>query len=228
MTTAYAEPIQRTWSHPERLDFTGRHVVLTPIDPNSDVKELYEASHGDPERLSVWNYLFNGPFESMEAMGVWLKTLERSTEPIALTVFSSEHCARVGMISIMNIVPEHGRAELGSIWYTPSAQKTRVNTETIYLLLKHLFDDLRYRRVEWKCNNENAESKRAAERLGFQVEGLFRQHIVIKNRSRDTAWFSMIDKDWPAIRSNFEAYLNAQDLSLTELNRRISGNDGPA
>jgi RimJ/RimL family protein N-acetyltransferase len=154
-------------------------------------------------------------------MQLWLQTLERSADPIVLTVFSTEHSARVGMISIMNIVPEHGRAELGSIWYTPSAQKTRINTETIFLLLKYLFDDLHYRRVEWKCNNENLPSKRAAERLGFQYEGIFRQHMVIKDRSRDTAWFAMIDKEWPAVRANFEAYLNAQNLSLTELNKHL-------
>jgi RimJ/RimL family protein N-acetyltransferase len=115
---------------------------------------------------------------------------------------------------------------LGHIWYSPLAQKTMVNTETTFLLLRYLFDELGYRRVEWKCDNANAESKRAARRMGFRPESVFRKHMIVKGKNRDTAWFALIDDDWPAIRANFEAYLSTPGLSLTELNRSLVENNG--
>ena len=151
-------------------------------------------------------------------MQAYLAEREGKAEPLFFTAHSRELGRRIGQISILNIVPEAGRAELGHIWYAPEAQKTKINTECAYLLLRHLFDDLGYRRAEWKCDNANAESKRAALRLGFQYEGLFRQHMVIKGKNRDTAWFAIIDSDWPALRANMERYLADDGVSLTQMN----------
>ena len=123
------------------------------------------------------------------------------------------------MISILRITPAHGVAELGHIWYGLAAQRTPVNTESVFLLLRHLFDDLGYRRVEWKCDAGNARSRAAALRLGFQFEGLFRQHMIVKGRSRDTTWFAMLDTDWPARKANFERWLADEGrTSLSGLN----------
>jgi len=123
------------------------------------------------------------------------------------------------MIAILRLAPEHGCAELGHIWYGLSAQRTAVNTEAVFLLLRHLFDDLRYRRVEWKCDALNVRSRAAALRLGFQFEGVFRQHMVVKGQNRDTAWFAMLDGNWPARKRNFEQWVAAEGgLSLSALN----------
>ena len=125
---------------------------------------------------------------------------------------------RVGMAALLNIVPAHGRVEIGSIWYSPLVQKTRVNTEVTYLFLKTLFREFHYRRVEWKCDNDNLASKQAALRMGFIYEGLFRQHMRVKGKNRDTAWFAILDADWPALEVNFDAYLSGKADSLTRLN----------
>lgn len=119
------------------------------------------------------------------------------------------------MVSLLNIVPTHGRAEIGNIWYSPLAQKTKVNTEVAYLFLKTLFRDFHYRRIEWKCDNENTASKRAATRLGFKFEGLFRQHMLVKGKNRDTAWYAIMDTDWPILEEKFEAYLSGKTNSLS-------------
>jgi RimJ/RimL family protein N-acetyltransferase len=129
------------------------------------------------------------------------------------------------MVSFLNIVPDAYRLELGHIWYSPEAQRTKVNTETVYLMLCETFDRLKYRRVEWKCDALNERSRAAAERLGFKSEGIFRQHMIVKGRNRDTAWFSMLDREWPSIKKNMELWLydnQEQKLSLRELNNEIS------
>ncbi len=157
-------------------------------------------------RLKMQQLMANGSEKMRQAM----------THCFSLCIKTQQAC---GMISILNIEPLHGRAELGHIWYSPSMQRTKVNTESVYLLLRHLFDDLKYRRAEWKCNNANAASKRAAMRLGFQYEGLFRQHQVVKDENRDTAWFSMLDSEWPRRKANLERWLYEDDsVSLSQLN----------
>jgi RimJ/RimL family protein N-acetyltransferase len=125
----------------------------------------------------------------------------------------------------MRIDPAVGSIEIGGIWFAPQLQRTAPATEAIYLLARHVFDDLGYRRLEWKCNALNAASRRAAERFGFRFEGVFRKHTIVKGRSRDTAWFSILDDEWPALRTAFEAWLDptnfdatgAQKTSLAEL-----------
>jgi RimJ/RimL family protein N-acetyltransferase len=215
------QPFPSVWPTPDTPAFEGEHVTLARLDPATDLDELYAVSHGSPEFERLWTYLWHGPFADKSAMHEWLASIQESRDPLFYTVSSHALGRKVGMIAILNIVPAAGRAELGHIWYSPLAQKTAVNTETTFLLLRHLFDDLGYRRVEWKCDNANAESKRAAQRMGFQPEGVFRQHMIVKGKNRDTAWFAIIDADWPAIRANYEAYLATPGLSLTALNRRL-------
>jgi RimJ/RimL family protein N-acetyltransferase len=211
------------WAQPDIASLPGQHVTISRLDPDADIEDLYAVSHGTQELERLWTYLWYGPFPGKTAMHQWLTSIRDSRDPLFYTVFSRALQRKVGMLSILNIVPDMGRAELGHIWYSPLAQKSMVNTEATYLLLRYLLDDLGYRRVEWKCDNANAESKRAAVRMGFRPEGVFRKHMIVKAKNRDTAWFSIIDDDWPTIRSNFEAYLSTPGLSLTELNRRLAG-----
>jgi len=151
----------------------------------------------------------------------WLGTLEPMADPIFFTVTHLGDGAKVGMVSIMSIVPEMGRAELGHIWYVPEVQRTKVNTETVFLLLNYLFVELHYRRVEWKCDARNERSRNAALRLGFSFEGIFRQHMVVKGLNRDTAWFALLDHEWPRTKANLSHWLYEDDrLSLRSLNSR--------
>jgi len=214
----------RRWQRPEKREFQGEHVVVARLEPDAVIDDLYALSHGSAEVERLWTYMPYGPFADRAAMHGWLTSIRESQDPLFYTVASRAHQRTVGMLSFLNIVPEMGRAELGHIWYSPIAQRTRVNTEATFLLLRHLFDELKYRRVEWKCDNRNEASKRAALRMGFQYEGLFRKHMIVKEQNRDTAWFAIVEDDWPAIRANFETYLAEAELSLTELNRgRLPG-----
>lgn len=149
----------------------------------------------------------------------WLKSVGKSNDPLFFSVQSKPLERKVGMFSLLNIAPEMGRLELGNIWYSPLVQRTKVNTEVTFLFLSHLFDDLKYRRVEWKCDNCNEPSKKTALRMGFKYEGLFRQHMMVKGQNRDTAWFSMVDKEWPPLKTNFQKYLTGDAPSLRELNQ---------
>jgi RimJ/RimL family protein N-acetyltransferase len=209
------------WAAPDIVALHGQYVTISRLDPAADIEDLYAVSHGTPEFERLWTYLWYGPFPDKSTMYQWLTSIRESRDPLFYTVLSRALQRKVGMLSILNIVPEMGRAELGHIWYSPLAQKSMVNTEATFLLLRYLFDELGYRRVEWKCDNANEESKRAALRLGFRAEGVFRKHMIVKGQNRDTAWFALIDDDWPAMRSNFEAYLSTPGLSLTELNRTL-------
>ena len=209
-----------TWPYPSIAHLVGQHVSIARVNPDADVDELYAVSHGSAEYEALWTYLGPAPFPNRDAMRDWLISIKDNQDPLFYTVTSKALQRKVGMISVMSIVAAMGRAELGNIWYSPLVQRTHVNTEVTYLFLRYLFDDLRYRRVEWKCNNLNEPSKRAALRMGFKHEGLFRQHMIVKGQNRDTAWFSIIDSEWPSIKANFEHYLSSDNASLTALNQR--------
>ena len=212
-------PFPDSWPLPERRIFAGEFVTLTPLDARRDAAPLFAASHGTPEVEALWRYLPYGPFADASDLRDWLLWIQDGTDPLFFTVNSLGARRPVGMVSILSIVPEHGRAELGHIWYSPAAQRTKINTESVYLLLRHLFDELHYRRAEWKCDDRNQASKRAALRLGFQYEGLFRQHQIVKGENRDTAWFSMLDSEWPRRKANFERWLyEDHSISLSEMN----------
>ena len=208
---------------PQPMVLKGLHVSLAPIDASRDAPELYMRSHGNAEKERVWHYLFNGPFDSAEAMQKnYLAPCEASKEPLFFVVSELATNHKVGVVSYLNIAPADLRVELGHIWYAAEAQHTLINTETIYLMLCHVFDELKYRRVEWKCNALNARSRAAAQRLGFSFEGIFYQHLVIKGHNRDTAWFAMLDRDWPAIKRHMQGYLYQQSVaSLRDANRPL-------
>ncbi len=202
------EPVDDTpAAAPAREALTGRFVELLPLDPAADVAELYEASHGSAEKERLWTYLPRGPFRGRQEMLAWLEGLAAAEDPLFFTVVEKASGRRVGMVSYMRIVPRWRTLEVGHIWYTPSCQRTAVNTESVYLLLRRAFEELGNRRVEWKCDALNRRSRAAGLRLGFRFEGVFRRHVIVKGRNRDTAWFAMLDDDWPRIRANLERWL---------------------
>ena len=187
----------------------GRYVALRPVDPAADAEPLWAASHDGSDTASlVWTYLSYGPFEQDGGMREWLRECAPSDDPLFLTVLSHED-GPVGMAAFMNIDVAHRRLELGHIWYAPRAQRTEANTEATYLMLREAFERLGHRRVEWKCDALNERSRAAAMRLGFTFEGVFRRHMIVRGRNRDSAWFSMTDDEWPAARAAFETWLSA-------------------
>jgi RimJ/RimL family protein N-acetyltransferase len=205
---------------PSAVPMVGTWVSLVPVDPVSHVAGLFSAAHGSPERDAVWTYMTYGPFDDEGAMATWLDGCAGSEDPRFYTVLDRRTDTPVGVVSYLNVDTAMRHVELGHIWYVPSVQRTPVNTETVYLLLARAFEELRNRRVEWKCDALNARSRAAALRLGFTFEGVFRQHLVVKGRNRDTAWFSMLDNEWPARKANLERWLAAEpgSVSLRELN----------
>jgi RimJ/RimL family protein N-acetyltransferase len=208
---------------PTKKTYTGEFVKLHPVEPEDDVDELFLNSHGSDVKERIWTYMPYGPFSKKDEMLDWLKGCKASTNMSFFTVISKELNQRVGMMSILNVIQQMKTLELGNIWYSPIVHFTKVNTEVVYLMLKEIFDKLDYRCVEWKCDSLNARSRAAALRLGFGFEGIFRQHYIIKNRNRDTAWFAMIDKDWSDIKANMKKWLYAgdSDISLSTLNKRL-------
>jgi RimJ/RimL family protein N-acetyltransferase len=214
---------------PSRATLRGRLVTLVPLDPLAHGDALYEATRGEAgDRL--WLYLFEGPFPDRAAFDVHLQRIAASEDPLFLAILDGASGSAVGYAAYMRIEPAHRVIEVGSILYTPRLQQTALATEAMYLMARHVFEDLEYRRYEWKCNTLNAPSQRAALRLGFTFEGIFRQHMIVKGRNRDTAWFSMLDSEWPARKANFERWLDPsnfgpdgrQKMALSALNK-VSG-----
>ena len=202
---------------PESVTLTGRFVELRPLDVERDAEALYRISNGEPLTLGerhieaydadalIWRFMLGGPFADLEAMKAYLRG---NDGPAALpfTVFDRALDHPVGVATYMNSIPAHLKIELGSIWYSPIAQRTPANTEATYLMLRHAFD-LGYRRVEWKCNALNERSMRAALRMGFQFEGIQESHFIIKGRNRDTAWYRVLDREWPGVQAHLEKLL---------------------
>jgi len=210
---------------PAHTTLEGRCVALTPLDPTAHADALYEATRGEAgDRL--WDYLFEGPFPDRNAFDAYLQRLAASEDPLFFAILDRSTNHAVGHAAYMRIEPAHRVIEVGSILYTPQLQRTVGATEAMYLMARHVFEDLGYRRYEWKCNALNTPSRRAALRLGFTFEGIFRQHMIVKGRNRDTAWFSMLDSEWPVRKANFERWLDPsnfgpdgrQKLSLSSLN----------
>ena|SRR5947207_1613752 len=215
---------------PVRTTIEGRLVTLMPLDPQNHGEALYEATQGEAgDRL--WLYLFDGPFTSRAVFEAYLQRAAASEDPLFFAIVDRTLEIALGYAAYMRIEPVHRVIEVGSILYTPSLQRTAAATEATYLMARHVFEDLGYRRYEWKCNALNAISRRAALRLGFTFEGIFRQHMIVKSRNRDTAWFSMLDSEWPERKANFEHWLDPlnfdqngrQRTSLSVLNKPIGG-----
>jgi RimJ/RimL family protein N-acetyltransferase len=210
---------------PERVTLEGRFVRLTPLDAAAHAGALFEAANGG-EKDQVWDYLFDGPYTDREVFRAGVEAKAKSEDPLFFAVIDKKSGQPVGYQTLMRIEPAHRVIEVGNVLYTLSMQRTPAATEAQYLFARYVFDELGYRRYEWKCNALNAPSQRAAQRFGFTFEGVFRQHMIVKGRNRDTAWYSMLDHEWPARRAAFESWLSPdnfdaagrQIVSLASLN----------
>ena len=192
---------------PERKTMEGRYVRLEPLDAARHGDGLFEASSiSDADGRFAW--LPEYPPQSRAAFQPWLEKAEASEDPLFFAVIDKASGKVAGRQTLMRIDPANGVIEIGNIYWGPLISRKPAATEAQFLFMRYAFDDLGYRRYEWKCNNNNAPSKRAAERFGFKFEGIFRQHIVVKGENRDTAWYSVIDKEWPALRKAYEAWLD--------------------
>ncbi len=215
--------------YPARTTIEGRSTRVEPLDPLRHARDLWVASHtgGDDDRL--WDYLGYGPFASFEAFQSWLRDCSSVADPTFYAIRDGLDGPAAGMASFLNIRPKDGVIEIGHIWLGLALQNTRAATEGLYLMMRYAMDDLGYRRLEWKCDARNKPSRNAAARLGFAFEGIFYRHIIVKGLNRDTAWFSILDTEWPAIRANFETWLapdnfdmdGKQIRSLGEMNRAL-------
>jgi RimJ/RimL family protein N-acetyltransferase len=191
---------------PQKIILEGRFVRLEPIDAQRHGDDLFvAATDGDADARFRW-LPENTPVNRAEFQ-VWLEKVEASADPLFFAVIDKASGKVAGRQTLMRMDGANGVAEVGHIHWGPLIQRTPATTEALYLFAKYLFDDLGYRRFEWKCNNNNEPSKRAALRFGFKYEGLFRNHMIIKGVNRDTAWFAMTDEDWRAVRPAYEAWL---------------------
>ena len=215
--TEYQQPIGPPvdgWSRrpePPRTPMTGRHCIVRPVDVDADARELYDAFASAPDGRD-WTYLFVGPFNTFESYRDYLSLAATTSDPLHHTIVDLRTGRAVGTSAFMRIEPAHGVIEVGHVTYSPLMQRSAIATEATYLMMKRAFDELGYRRYEWKCDDNNLRSRAAAARYGFTFEGIFRQAIVYKGRSRDTAWFSIVDTEWPAIREGFERWLDVSNF----------------
>ena len=195
----------------------GRTVLLEPLDAQLHAADIWDAVNGHDE---VWQWLFDGPYASLADLSRDIAEKESAPDRIFFAIISSEIGAAAGYASFMRMEPAHGVIEVGNIMLSPPLQRAAAATEAMYLMARHVFESLGYRRYEWKCNAENLPSRRAAARLGFTFEGIFRQHMVAKGRNRDTAWFSMLDSEWPARKAAFEAWLAPENFDESGAQRQ--------
>jgi RimJ/RimL family protein N-acetyltransferase len=205
---------------PVRVSLSGRYVNLEPLDAERHAAALWRAVKGHDE---LWTWLFDGPYASEADLRQAIEARQAATGFVFLAIVPVASGQAAGWASFMRMEPEHGAIEVGNILLSPALQRTTATTEAMFLMARHVFDDLGYRRYEWKCNAENLPSRRAAERLGFTFEGIFRQHMVIKGRNRDTAWYAMLDREWPARKRAFEAWLDSANFDAEGRQRRSLG-----
>ena len=198
---------------------TGRYVALERLDADAHAADLFQAFMTDP---SLWDYLFEGPFTSAASFHRWLRDCTAKTDMVFYAMRDMASGVCTGMASYLRIAPEAGSIEVGNICFGPALQRTRAATEAMYLMMQWAFET-GYRRYEWKCNALNMPSRRAAQRLGFSYEGIFRQAVVVKGRNRDTAWFAMIDKEWPALREAYGAWLSPANFNADGTQREALG-----
>lgn len=213
--------IVRGWTDPPLPSapvLTGRYCRLERLDPVRHAEQLFTADALDVDGGS-WTYLPYGPFADRAAYLSWLAPAGASDDPLFYTVVSTDAAAdagvntAVGLLSFLRITPAAGSIEVGHVHFSPLLQRQRAATEAQFLLMRYAFDDLGYRRYEWKCDSLNAPSRSAAARLGFRFEGTFRQAVIVKGRNRDTAWYSITDSEWPRVQRAFKAWLDPGNFS---------------
>ncbi len=191
---------------PPRTPMVGRCCRVVPIDIDRHAAELHEANRLDSDGRN-WTYLPIGPFPELDAYRAWLSEMTARDDSLFHAIIEAGSGKAVGLAAYLNIDPASGAVEVGHINYSPLLQRTTAATEAMYVMMRRAFDELGYRRYEWKCDSLNAPSRAAAERYGFRFEGIFRQATMYKRRNRDTAWYSITDREWPAIRDAFERWL---------------------
>jgi RimJ/RimL family protein N-acetyltransferase len=191
---------------PEKISLEGAYASVMPLDPARHGDSLWQEM-GGARNAELWRYMHSGPFETRESFDRYLAANAASEDPLYFTVVDRATGQPGGHATYLRIDAGQRVMEVGSIVYVETFQRTRASTEAMYLMAKHAFEELGYRRYEWKCNSLNEASQRAAQRLGFSFEGVFRQHMIVKGRSRDTAWYAMLDYEWPARRKEFERWL---------------------
>jgi RimJ/RimL family protein N-acetyltransferase len=222
---SYGQPIGPAvagWSprpRPSRIEQVGRYCRVEPVTAVRHEADLFAACMEAPDDRD-WTYLFVDRPASREDFQSYLVKLERSEDPLHFAIVEGTCGKAVGTAALMRIEPVHGVIEVGSIVFSPRLQKTRAATESMYLLMRLAFDELGYRRYEWKCDSLNAPSRAAAQRYGFTFEGIFRNAVIYKGRSRDTAWYSITDAEWPRVRAAFEAWLDPGNFDARGTQRR--------
>lgn len=199
-------------SRPGRECLRGRTVTLEPLEPSRHAPALWEALQGQD---GLWTWMAQGPYHSAEEMIAGQEQWQQSNHAVMFAIVPHPTGAAAeaegsagGWASFIRIKPQHGVIEVGNVMFSPALQRTVAATEAMYLMARHVFEVLGYRRYEWKCDSNNLASRRAAGRLGFTFEGIFRQHMVVKDRNRDTAWFAMLDHEWPSRKLAFETWLD--------------------
>jgi len=212
---------------PPRTALAGRYCRVEPIDPARHAEALYQANALDPSQ-GHFTYLSVGPFHSFDAYRQWMTSVIGIADPMFHAIVDAATGKPVGIASYMRIDPANGVIEVGHLNYSPLLQRKPAATEAMYLMMKRIFD-LGYRRYEWKCDSLNAPSRAAAQRLGFSYEGIFRQAGVYKGRSRDTAWYAIIDREWPELDQAFQRWLDPKNFDAHGRQReRLSDLTAPA
>lgn len=212
----------RHWTARERPSapvIEGRYVRLERLDPARHADELFEASD-TAEADQKFRWLPEAPPSDRDGFGAWVAKVAASEDPLFYAVIDKASGKVAGRQTLMRIDAANGVIEIGNIYWGPLVSRKPAATEALYLFARHVFDDLGYRRFEWKCNDDNLPSKKAAARFGFTAEGVFRQHLVVKGLNRDTAWFSIIDKDWVALKPAYEAWLSPTNFDAEGRQKR--------
>jgi len=219
-------PGWRAPPRPPRSPLEGRYCRVEPIDPERHARDLYEANSADPSGRN-FTYSSSGPFDSLDAYQQWIRRSCLGDDPLFHAIVDSATSRATGVASYLRIDPGNGVIEVGHINYSPRLQRTRAATEAMYLMMKRAFE-LGYRRYEWKCDALNAPSRAAAQRLGFSYEGIFRQAVIYKGRSRDTAWYAAIDSEWRELERAFLRWLDPANFDAQGRQRtRLSSLTGP-
>lgn len=213
---------------PSAKVLSGTHVRIEPLDPAAHSAGLATAALSNDE--SDWQFLHYGPFGDARAVEAWLHTLgdPGSEGPLFRTIISVDSAEPIGMAAYSRIAPAFGRIEIAHVWFGKGARRTTAATEGLFLMMAHAFDDLGNRRLEWKCDSDNARSRQAADRLGFTYEGTFRQDMIVRGRNRDTAWYSLLDREWPVRARAIRSWLSPANFDDAGHQRRPLERTGPS
>ena len=201
----------RSAKFPSKKQLVGKYSILEPLNFKNHTEELFKNFSSDKTN-TLWTYMPYGPFKNLSSFKNYLKKNCLNKEPFFYAIYSKRFKSFCGLASYLRIKPAIGTIEVGWITYAPNLQRTVAATEAMYLMMKNAFENLGYRRYEWKCDNLNQKSKKSALRLGFKFEGVFRQATIYKKRNRDSDWFSIIDKEWKQCKNKFQRYLKRSNF----------------